>query len=180
MTRRLVNFLKDFSRWCHDFGTLVILPLMVVIITADVVMRYFFNAPLAWGEEINGLLLFLALMLSMTYAWDMNKHIRMELLYVRLKGGWRALADITTGVTGIVFFGCLGLQSLRDIEYMRKTHESSETLEWPLWPFRALLVLISFVFVMKLVHYLFVGRRLAEAQPVEIERDGVVISMEQH
>jgi TRAP-type C4-dicarboxylate transport system permease small subunit len=173
-----VLFLKKFSKWCNDLGTLVVLPLMVLVITADVVLRYFFNSPLEWGEEINGLLLFLSLMLSLTYAWDMNKHIRMELVYLRLTGWRRAAADIVTGITGIIFFGALGWQSWRDIDYMRKTNESTETLHIPLWPFRALLVLISIVFVMKLVHYIFVGRKEAVHEQAGLERDGVVIPME--
>jgi TRAP-type C4-dicarboxylate transport system permease small subunit len=179
MTNKFVSWLKNFSKWCNGFGTLVILPLMVLVITTDVVLRYFFNAPLSWGEEANGMLLFLLLMLSMTYAWDMNKHIRMELVYLRFTGWRRAAADIITGLSGIVFFGALGWQSLRDIEYMRKTHESSEVLHLPLWPFRALLVLISLVFVLKLVHYIFAGRKeVVDAKG--IERDGIIVQMSQH
>jgi TRAP-type C4-dicarboxylate transport system permease small subunit len=178
MFDRFMAVLSGFARVCHDIGTLVILPLMILVITSDVVLRYFFNAPLTWGEEANGLLLFMLLMLSMTYTWDLNKHIRMELLYVRLRGPWRAAADITTGITGGIFFGCLGWQSLNDIAYMRKTNESSEVLQLPLWPFRALLVVISIVFVSKLLHFVFVGRKLASAQEAGIERDGVVIPLE--
>ncbi|MBS0429127.1 MAG: TRAP transporter small permease [Proteobacteria bacterium] len=174
----LIRFLKSFSRWCNDVSTLVVLPLMVLAITADVILRYFFNAPLEWGEEVNGLLLFLLLMLSMTYAWDLNKHIRMEIFYLRLRGWRRTFADVVSGLTGILFFGCLGLQSWRDIDYMRKTNESSEVLHIPLWPFRALLVLISLVFVIKLVHYIFVGRKEAVHEEAALERDGVVITKE--
>jgi TRAP-type C4-dicarboxylate transport system permease small subunit len=170
-----VSLLNVFSRRCNDAGTLLVLPMMVVVITADVVLRYFFNAPLAWGEEINGLLLFLLLMLSLTYAWDMNKHIRMEIVYLTFTGWRRSLADIVTGLTGVVFFGCLGWQSWRDIEYMRKTHESTEVLHIALWPFRALLVLISLVFVVKLVHYVFIGRKEAAHGQATLERDGIVI-----
>lgn len=175
---RLVSFFLAFARWCHEFGTLLVLPSMALIITVDVVARYFFNSPLQWGEEINGLLLFLVLMLSMTFTWDKGRHIRMELLYVQLQGRARALADVATGVTGIVFFGFLGVQSIRDIDYMRRTNEASEVLHVPLWPFRALMALICAVFVFKLLHFLFVGRKQAAAQAMQIERDGVVIHRE--
>lgn len=175
MATTFISLLKKFSEWCNDLGTLVVLPLMAVVITANVVLRYFFNSPLEWGEEFNGLLLFLLLMLSLTYAWDMNKHIRMELIYLRLTGWRRAAADIVTGICGVIFFGALGWQCWRDIDYMRATNESSETLHVPLWPFRALLVLISLVFVMKLVHYIFVGRREAVHERAGLERDGVAI-----
>jgi TRAP-type C4-dicarboxylate transport system permease small subunit len=172
---RLISLLLAFSRWCHEFGTLLVLPSMALIITFDVGARYFFNAPLMWGEEVNGLLLFLVLMLSMTYTWDKGRHIRMELLYVRLTGTGRVVADLATGITGIVFFGFLGVQSVRDIDYMRRTNEGTEVLQIALWPFRALMALICAVFVFKLLHFLFVGRKEIAEQENRHERDGVLI-----
>jgi TRAP-type C4-dicarboxylate transport system permease small subunit len=176
MLHRLAVFFNRFSKWCHDLGTIIILPLMVVIITANVAMRYIFNAPLAWGEELNGLLLFLVLFLSMTYTWDQKKHIRMEIVYVLLKGRWRRFADWTTGITGIIFFGLLGTQCLFDIVYMIKTNERGEDLAIPLWIFRALAALISFVFVFKLVLYMILSSN--DEEEVEIEREGIVIERE--
>jgi TRAP-type C4-dicarboxylate transport system permease small subunit len=177
MLNRLTVFFNSFSKWCHDLGTIIILPLMALIITLNVAMRYLFNAPLAWGEELNGLLLFLVLFLSMTYTWDQKRHIRMEIIYVRLKGPWRRLADWATGITGIVFFGLLGAQCIFDIGYMIKTNETGEELPVPLWIFRALAALISFVFVLKLVIYM-VRSKDEEKEEVEIEREGVVIQRE--
>jgi TRAP-type C4-dicarboxylate transport system permease small subunit len=178
MLNRLKAVFIGFSRSCHDFGTLLVLPVMVLIITANVVMRYFFNAPIPWGEEINGLLLFMTLFLSMTYTWDQKKHIRMELVYVHLKGRWRALSDIITGITGIIFFGLLGLQCIFDIGYMIKTNETGEELHIPLWPFRALAALISFVFIFKLIFYMVRGRH--EEGEIVIEVEGVVIQREKN
>lgn len=173
---RVGAWLGRFSRACHDVGTLVALPAMALIITANVVMRYFFNAPLAWGEEINGLLLFLVLFLSMTYTWDQKRHIRMELVYVHLRGRWRALSDWVTGLAGIIFFGLLGIQCVIDSKYMIKTFETGEELPISLWWFRALAALISFVFVVKLIQYLVRGRH--EEKAAEIEIEGVVIHKE--
>jgi len=151
---------------------------MIVLITVNVVMRYVFNAPLAWGEEMNGLLLFLVLFFSLTYTWDQKRHIRMEIVYVRLKGGWRSLADLASGITGIIFFGLLGIQCLRDIPYMIKTHETGEELGFPLWPFRVVMAVISFVFVLKLLAYTLYGRKEMEKEKVEVEREGIVIRKE--
>jgi TRAP-type C4-dicarboxylate transport system permease small subunit len=176
MLQRLHAVLKDFSTWCHNVGTLVVLPIMALIITFNVVMRYFFNAPLSWGEEANGLLLFLVLFLSMTYTWDQKKHIRMELVYVHLKGNWRTISDWATAIAGIIFFGLLGLQCFSDIGYMIKTNETGEELHMPLWPLRALATLISLVFVIKLVYYLVQGRH--EEGEIVTEVEGVVIQKE--
>lgn len=176
MLSRLEAFLKGFSKWCHEFGTIIVLPVMVLIITANVVMRYFFNTPLSWGEEINGLLLFLLLFLSMTYTWDQKKHIRMELIYVHLKGRWRVFSDMLTAITGIIFFGLLGLQCIFDIGYMMRTNETGEELHLPLWPFRALAAAISVIFVIKLVFYVMRGRN--DDTEVVTEVEGVIIQRE--
>lgn len=177
MGHAIARVLGRFPRWCHDAGTIVILPLLAVLITLDVALRYLFRSPLPWGEEIYGLLLFLVVQLSMAQAWDENKHVRMELLYVRLGRRWRAVADALTAFTGVVFFGVIVLQSARDIPYMSKTSESTEILQIPLWPFRLLVALISLVLVFKLLYGLFA--READA-PHEIEYEGVVIAKEQH
>ncbi len=175
MLNRLTGFFNRFSERCHDLGTIVFLPIMILIITLNVIMRYVFNAPLSWGEEMNGLLLFLILFLSMTYTWDQKRHIRMEIVYVLLKGRLRSLADLASGITGIIFFGLLGIQCIRDIPYMIKTHETGEELGIPLWPFRVVMGLIALVFVIKLVIYTFYGRKEMEKEGVEIEREGIII-----
>jgi TRAP-type C4-dicarboxylate transport system permease small subunit len=152
---------------------------MILIITLNVIMRYVFNAPLSWGEEMDGLLLFLVLFLSMTFTWDQKRHIRMEIVYVKLKGGMRSLADLASGITGIIFFGLLAVQCFRDIPYMVKTHETGEELGFPLWPFRIIMALISLVFVIKLIIYTIYGRKEMEKEKVEIEREGIVIHKEE-
>lgn len=179
MLDRLTAFLNWFSEKAHDTGTLVFLPIMIFLITLNVVLRYAFNTPLVWGDEANGLILFLVLFLSLTYAWDQKKHIRMEIVYVKLKGWKRSLADLASGITGIVFFGLLGIQCLRDIPYMIKTHETGEELAIPLWPFRVVMAGISFVFVLKLVIYTIRGRKAEEQEVVRIEREGIVIQREE-
>jgi TRAP-type transport system small permease protein len=179
MLGRWTIALNRFSERAHALGTIVFLPLMALLVTMNVIMRYVFNHPLGWGEEMEGLLLFLVLFLSMTFAWDQKKHIRMELVYVKLKGGKRSLADLATGITGIIFFGLLSVQCIRDIFYMIKTHESGEELGIPLWPFRLIMALISLVFVVKLISYTLRGRKELEKEEVEIEREGIIIHKEE-
>jgi len=176
MMKRIILVLDSFSALCHTVGVIFFIPGMAVIVTLNVLFRYFFNSPLEWGEEINGLMLFLVLFLSMTYTWDQKKHIRMELLYAGFRGVLRSLADVLAGICGIIFFGFLSVQCFRDIPYMIRTSEASETLLIPLWPFRVLIIIISFVFVIKLIIYIFHGRKAKERYL--IEREGVVVFKE--
>jgi hypothetical protein len=58
---------------------------------------------------------------------------------------------------------------------MIRTNETGEELPIPLWPFRVVMALISFVFVLKLVIYVVHGRKEDEKHEVRIEREGIVI-----
>ena len=177
MLNWLPSLLNKFSEKCHDVGTIIFLPIMTILIALNVILRYVFNAPLSWGEEMNGLLLFLTLFLSITYAWDQNRHIRMEIVYVKLKGKLRRFADFVTGITGIIFFGLMGVQCIRDVPYMIKTRETGEELGIPLWPFRIIMALISIVFVLKLLIYIFSYKKI-DQEKKKIEREGIMIHKE--
>jgi hypothetical protein len=58
---------------------------------------------------------------------------------------------------------------------MIKTHETGAEVGIPLWPFRVVMALISLIFVIKLVIYLFRGRKEIEKEEVVTEREGIII-----
>jgi len=58
---------------------------------------------------------------------------------------------------------------------MIKTHETGEELGIPVWPFRLVMALIALIFVIKLVIYIFKGRKEIEKEEVEIIREDIVI-----
>ncbi len=157
MSEKITSFLNSFSLQSHNLGTGVFLPIIVVIVTAEVVFRYFLRSPLVWSQELTSLLLFLLFFLSLAYCWDRKKHIHMDVVYGRLKGRWRGVADIFSGAAGILLFGMMGIQSLRDIPYMIATHETGEELGFPYWPFRAVMACYAFLFVLKLTRHLLLG-----------------------
>lgn len=127
------------------------LPALMVMVTLDVVLRYVFNSPLPWGRDVNGLLLLITVFSSLPHAWDRGYHIRMEVFYNRLHGRARNLADVATGVAGILFFGLMGVQALRFTPYMAATGETGEDLLLPFWPFMAYMGFCSLVLVARLI-----------------------------
>ncbi len=137
--------------WLYRLGVYGGLPALVVLVTVDVLLRYLFNAPLRWSRDANGLLLLISLFAALPYAWDRGYHIRMELLYSRLRGRRRQLADLLSALSGIVVFGALAVQSARFVPYMAATWETGEDLMLPLWPFMAFMGVCSVVFVARLL-----------------------------
>lgn len=139
------------SGWLYALGVYAALPALLGLVTVDVLLRYFFNAPLQWSRDANGLLLLMALFSALPAAWDRGHHIRMEIFYFRLPERWRIAADTLSALAGIALFGLLAVQAIAFARYMALTGETGEDLTAPLWPFMAFIGLCGAVFVARLI-----------------------------
>ncbi len=151
----LIRTIKNVSEITHKFGTYILIPIMVTIIALDVILRYIFNAPLVWGQEVNGIFLFILLFACQSHCWDKNHHIRMDVFYNHFPSAIKKISDILTALAGISFFGLMCLQAIRDIPYMKEVNETSDELRIILWPFRAVMVYCCLLIVVLLIAYLF-------------------------
>lgn len=124
---------------------------MLVLVTTDVVLRYFFNAPLQWGRDANGLLLLITLFSAFPRCWDRGQHIRMEVFYARQRASLRIAADVVSALTGIVVFAVLACGALYFARYMFVTEETAEELMIPLWPFMLWVGVCAFVLALRLI-----------------------------
>jgi TRAP-type transport system small permease protein len=158
MWNRFGRMVETISTHFQNFGVIVCLPILTALIALDVILRYIFNAPLVWAHEATGLLLLLVFLLSIIACWQQKKHIRMELLYERFPRRVRAFADGISAVTGMIVFGMLAIQVSREIPYVIQTRETMQDLPIPIWPFKAVIVLVSigffFVLMIGLVNLL--------------------------
>ncbi len=148
---RLDRASERAARWLFNLAIYGGLPALVLLVTVDVVLRYFFDAPLRWSRDANGLLLLITMFGALPHAWDAGYHIRMELFYDRFRDRRRGLADVASALCGILFFGLLALQAARFVPFMAGVRETGEDLMIPLWPFMAFVSLSAFVFVGRLL-----------------------------
>ena len=135
------------SRALFRLAAYVGLPSLVALVTLDVVLRYAFDAPLRWGRNANGLLLLISMFSALPHAWDRGYHIRMEILYDRMRGTFRGWADVVSALTGIAVLGMLAVQSWVFVPYMARTGETGEELMVPIWPVMAFMGACALVFV---------------------------------
>ena len=139
------------SAWLYGLGVYGALPALLALVTLDVLLRYFFNAPLQWSRDANGLLLLVVLFSALPEAWDRGHHIRMEVVYLRLPPRWRIAADLLSALAGITFFSLLTVQAVAFTRYMAFIGETGEDLEAPLWPAMAFIAICGAVFVARLI-----------------------------
>jgi TRAP-type C4-dicarboxylate transport system permease small subunit len=167
MAARVVAHLDRLSARASDgllaLGVYGALPALLGLVTIDVLLRYFFNAPLQWSRDANGLLLLVALFSALPAAWDRGHHIRMEILYLRLPTRWRLAADVLSAFAGVAFFGLLTVQAAIFTRYMAYIDETGEELAAPLWPFMAFIAVCGAVFVARLIVNPVAAHRGSEA-----------------
>jgi TRAP-type C4-dicarboxylate transport system permease small subunit len=129
------------------FGIYVTMPVLVVLVTLDVMLRYVFNSPLQWARDVNGVLLIISILCAMPHAWDRAYHIRMEVFYSRFSATRRRMADVLSSVSGMIYFGFMAVQAARFVPFMIQTGETGEDWNFVLWPFMGVVSFCAFVMV---------------------------------
>lgn len=141
MANRWERSLDAFSRGMHGVSVYVGLPLLTLILTADVFLRYVFNAPLKWGSEVSALLLLVVFFGSLTACTARGEHVRMDMLYTRFGRGGRRATDVLAALCGLLFALPLCLQAWRMTLEAYRLDQGAEMLDLPYWPFTLLMSL---------------------------------------
>src|SRR5262245_19430316 len=78
--RAIVRAADRVSYLCGVLAAVLVIAL-VVLMLYDVVLRYAFNAPTTWGNDLNTFLMGSSFVLSIAYALSTDAHVRVDLLY---------------------------------------------------------------------------------------------------
>lgn len=75
----------------------------ITLIFYGVIMRYVFNEPKAWVEEIARYAIVWGALLGVPLALRYNHHIQVDILYEKLSKPWRRALDLFSSSMGILF-----------------------------------------------------------------------------
>lgn len=78
--RSFVRLIDAFSRFLGVIAAVLVV-VLVVLMLYDVLLRYAFNAPTSWGNDLNTMLMGASFVLSIAYAMSTDSHVRVDLLY---------------------------------------------------------------------------------------------------
>ena len=118
-------------------SAVVLLPLITLLITADAFMRYVFNAPISWAQDLAGLSLFVLFCGGLTHSMAQAVHVRMDLIYYILPAGVRHVVDILTAAFALLFSGLLAYQAVPSTMTAWRNQSMMPTGEILIWPFAA-------------------------------------------
>ena len=99
---RILSRIEKISIFLGYFsGALVFLMMISIII--DVVMRHIFNAPTTWADEVSCYLLVAITFLGAAYTLNLDGHIRVEAIIMKLNPSIRRHVETALDIIGFVF-----------------------------------------------------------------------------
>ena len=142
------------DRIVDGFGMIggVLILCNAVFITYEVIMRYIFNAPTIWVQEVTIYLTILSGFLALAYALKENAHVKVDFVSVHLRGRTALALEILAALMAILFVAVLGWEGIVMALKTFEAHEHSPTLlRVPVWipqsfiPLGAALLLLEYL-----------------------------------
>ena len=105
----LKTFLKFIDAVNEKVGNLLsyFLFFFFVLLLMEVILRYFFNSPTVWANELAQMLFGAYAILAGGYILRTGGHVNVDILYSRLSRKQRAVLDIVTSSLFFLFCGML-------------------------------------------------------------------------
>ncbi len=151
MLNAIERLLISISKFVYHLGIYLVVPLLVVLISIDVALRYGFNSPLIWGNEVSALLLLLVFFSLLPYCTYQKGHIRMDLLYNKFGPGLKRSTVFLSSVCGLLFSVLLTYQAFISSFEMYEWNEGAEMIDIPYWPFMVLVCFCSAVLTIQFI-----------------------------
>ena len=146
---RILNIVDSISEWTGKLVAFLILP-TILFICFDVTMRYIFNMPTNWANELSCFCFGTLWVIGGAYALKNDNHVKMEVLYNRLAPRIRAIVDIITAPLFFIFVGILiwkgwefALSSLLRLEH------SGSFWSPPIYPVKMIIPIGAFLLMMQ-------------------------------
>lgn len=133
-----------------------VLVLLMVLTTADVVGRYFFNSPIAGVFDLTHFAVSIMAYLGLAYCAMRGAHVAIELLYDKLPKAARGVLDRAINLAGCLLFGLISWRTAVQSIDIRDMGEASQMMEIPLYPLYYLVAfgagLFAWVLALKAVY----------------------------
>jgi len=131
---------------------------MMLLTTADVCGRYFFNKPIRGALEITELMLLIVVYCCMAYAVVTKAHVSIDVVTSRLSHPSQAVFGSVTSLASLVFFTLISWQAVVLSSVMRSQGDEVMLLRWPTYPFTLIIAfgsaLVCLVILPTLLHHL--------------------------
>jgi len=151
--RGLVRTVDGISRFFGAIAAALVI-VLVALMLYDVVLRYLFNAPTIWGNDLNTWLMGASFVLSIAYAMSTDSHVRVDLLYdqrTRPRIRYFDLVGLTLIILPTVACVTVGLYDHFMTAYQSGERSGSGGWNPIVWPFKLILLIGFAIFTLQIV-----------------------------
>ena len=106
---------------------------MIILITVQVFSRRFFNASLAWSEEISRYVFIWTVWMGVPYAVIKGRHIRLAIVRDALNDTGKYILDLMFFLISIGFFAYIGVDSVYLISQIATMGQVTPAVGIPKW-----------------------------------------------
>ena len=104
-----------------------------LLITINVILRFFFGAGISWNDELVRYLIIVLTFVGSAVCVRTGKHIAIDLLSGRLKGNKRNYLMLFINIVGLIFMLSVAIFSIKMIQNNVKFPQLSPALQIPMW-----------------------------------------------
>jgi TRAP-type mannitol/chloroaromatic compound transport system permease small subunit len=140
---------------------------MGAILLASTASRIAVGVPFNWALEMSQFLLSAYYLLGGAYTFQLNQHVRMDLLYDRLSARKRAVTDAITILFVIFFLVVLFAGGVSSTEYAIAYNQKNYSA-WspPLWPIKTVMTFGVFLMLLQAISSLIKDIAIVRGKPV--------------
>ena len=128
------------------YGAGLVLIALMLLTTADVAGRYFFNSPINGVFDLTHFAVSIMTHLGLAYCGYRGGHVVIELLYDKLPRGWRRILNQIINLAGCILFALIAWRTVVQGLDVREMGEASQMMEIPLFPLYFVVALGSGLF----------------------------------
>jgi len=162
MQNRFTAFFGREGRWTEKLKTIVSYAIvsLIVFLTINVVLRYFFEKPLVFTEEVTGYGLAFIVFMGLGYTLRVGGHVTTDVLMRHLSGRMTRVLKIPVIIGGVLFGFLLAVSAwmLMIKNYQRGVIDFG-SLGTPEWIPNLIFVVGSTLFLVEMIAILFKGDR---------------------
>jgi TRAP-type C4-dicarboxylate transport system permease small subunit len=136
-----------------SFSAAVILFAVMLIVAADVGMRYAFNQPFSWSYDLISLYLVLAIFyFCLSRAFALHAHVGVDILHYYVSQKTRRLFELITCLVSAPIFALIAIVCWRRAYMAFAGHDvMAGAIEWPSWAFIVLAPIGAGLLTLRLV-----------------------------
>ncbi|WP_438316385.1 TRAP transporter small permease [Sporosarcina sp. FA9] len=126
----------------------------ISLIFYGVIMRYVFNEPKAWVEEVVRYVIIWGVFLGFAIALRHNQHIQVDIIYDKLSNRWKKVVDYFSTIVSILFCGTYTYFGLILVVNRFSSGMVSLDVGIPMWIIYLILPISGLLFLLRFIERL--------------------------